>query len=370
MRILVTGGCGFIGSHLVDGLVQAQHEVRVLDSLEYQVHEGRLPGYLNPSAEYIFSDIRDEDTLRRAIADIDVIFHHVAAVGVGQSMYEIKKYTEVNVMGTAKLLELLVNRSHNVSRLIVASSMSVYGEGAYLCSACGPVNPRLRIQEQLKNGDWEMKCPRCRRETRPLPTSEEKQLFPSSVYAITKRDQEEMCLAIGRAYELPTVALRYFNVYGPRQSLNNPYTGVAAIFSTRIKNDKPPLVFEDGLQSRDFIDIRDVVRANLLAIEKKEADYEMFNVGTGKPTTILDIARLLIKLYGKKLEPKIMNKYRIGDIRHCYADISKIRKLGFEPEIDLEQGMRELVAWGNTVTALDRTEQAQRELRQRGLVEV
>ena len=370
MRILVTGGCGFIGSHLVDGLVQAQHEVRVLDSLEYQVHEDRLPSYLNPNAEYIFGDIRDEDTLRRAIADVDVIFHQAAAVGVGQSMYEIKKYTEVNVMGTAKLLELLVNGSHNVSKLIVASSMSIYGEGPYLCSACGPVNPRLRTQEQLKSGDWEMKCPRCGQEVRPLPTSEEKPLFPTSVYAITKRDQEEMCLAIGRAYGLPTVALRYFNVYGPRQSLNNPYTGVAAIFSTRVKNDNPPMIFEDGLQSRDFINIRDVVRANLLALEKKEADYEMFNVGTGKPTTILDIARLLIRLYGKELEPKIVNKYRTGDIRHCYADISKIRKLGFEPEIDLEQGMRELVAWGNTVAALDRTEQAQRELRQRGLVEV
>ena len=370
MKILVTGGCGFIGSHLVDRLVTDGHEVRVLDSLEYQVHEGKIPDYLNPEAEYIFGDIRDEEILRRVIADVDVIFHLAAIVGVGQSMYEIKKYTDINIMGTAKLLDVLVNENHHVSKLIVASSMSIYGEGAYRCDDCGVVNPRLRASEQLKNKDWEVKCPRCQRPAKRMATTEDKPLFPTSIYAITKRDQEEMCLTIGKAYGLPTVALRYFNVYGPRQSLNNPYTGVAAIFSSRVKNDKQPLIFEDGLQSRDFIDVKDVVQANLLAMGRDEANYEVFNVGTGKPTSILDIADLLIELYGKELKPEVVNKYRTGDIRHCYADISKIRKLGFEPGVDLAQGMRELVAWGDAIEAKDRTEQAQRELRERGLVEV
>lgn len=369
MKILVTGGCGFIGSHLVDRLVTDGHEVRVLDSLEYQVHEGKIPDYLNPGAEYIFGDIRDEELLRRVIADVDVIFHQAAAIGVGQSMYEIKKYTDINIMGTAKLLDVLVNENHHVSKLIVASSMSIYGEGAYRCDDCGVVYPRLRASEQLKNKDWEVKCPRCQRPTEPMATSEDKPSFPTSVYAITKRDQEEMCLTIGRAYGLPTVALRYFNVYGPRQSLNNPYTGVAAIFSSRVKNDKQPLIFEDGLQSRDFIDVKDVVQANLLAMGRDEANYEVFNVGTGKPTSILDIADLLIELYGKELKPEVVNKYRTGDIRHSYADISKVRKLGFEPRVDLAQGMRELAAWGDAIEAEDRTEQAQRELRERGLVE-
>lgn len=369
MKILVTGGCGFIGSHLVDRLVTDGHEVRVLDSLEYQVHEGKIPDYLNPGAEYIFGDIRDEEILRRVIADVDVIFHQAAAIGVGQSMYEIKKYTDINIMGTAKLLDVLVNENHHVSKLIVASSMSIYGEGAYRCDDCGVVYPRLRASEQLKNKDWEVKCPRCQRPAERMATSEDKPSFPTSVYAITKRDQEEMCLIIGKAYGLPTVALRYFNVYGPRQSLNNPYTGVAAIFSSRVKNDKQPLIFEDGLQSRDFIDVKDVVQANLLAMGRDEANYEVFNVGTGKPTSILDIADLLIELYGKELKPEVVNKYRTGDIRHCYADISKIRKLGFEPRGDLEQGMRELAAWGDAIKAEDRTEQAQRELRERGLVE-
>ena len=370
MKILVTGGCGFIGSHLVDGLIENNHEVRVLDSLEYQVHEGRIPDYLNPEADYIFGDVRDGEVLKRALAGVDVIFHHAAAVGVCQTKYEIAKYTDSNILGTAKLLDTLVNHNHHACKMIIASSMSIYGEGAYRCDDCGVVYPRLRASEKLKSKDWGMRCPKCQKPVERAPTNEDKPLFPTSVYAITKRDQEEMCLTIGRAYGLPTVALRYFNVYGSRQSLNNPYTGVAAIFASRIKNDNPPLIFEDGLQSRDFISIEDIVQANLLVMEKSEANYEVFNVGTGKPSAILDIAKLILKLYGNRLEPQVVDKYRTGDIRHCYADISKIRKLGFEPHVDLEQGMRELVAWGSAIEAEDRTEQAQQELRERGLVEI
>ena len=367
-KILVLGGAGFIGSHLVDKLVEMGDDVIVLDNLEPQVHT-RKPDYLNPKAQYLFEDIRDEKVLAKTIGDVKVIFHEAAAVGVGQSMYQIDKYVEVNTMATAKLLDILVNKEHNVKKLIVASSMSIYGEGAYECDECGVMYPELRTEDQLKQRAWEMKCPKCGKIVKPIPTSEDKPLHPTSIYAITKSDQEEMCLAIGRAYGIPTVALRYFNVYGPRQSLNNPYTGVCAIFSSRIKNENPPLIFEDGVQSRDFVSVHDIVEANLLAMESSNADYEVFNVGTGKPTNILGIAQTLINLYDKELNPEITNKYRAGDIRHCFADISKIKnKLGYKPKVDFEEGMVELVDWGEEEEAVDRFEEAHEELLKRGLV--
>lgn len=368
-KILVTGGAGFIGSLLVDKLVEMGNEVVVVDSLEEQVHT-KKPDYLNPKAQYLFEDIRDEGVLARAIENVEVIYHEAAAVGVGQSMYQVEKYVDVNTMATAKLLDILVNTEHNVKKLIVASSMSIYGEGAYECADCGVVYPDLRTEEQLKQRAWEMKCPKCGKIVKPIPTGEDKPLYPTSIYAITKSDQEEMCLAIGRAYGIPTVALRYFNVFGPRQSLNNPYTGVCAIFSSRVKNENPPLIFEDGAQSRDFVSVHDIVEANLLAMESPNADYEVFNVGTGKVTNILGIAQTLIKLYDKELKPEITNKFRAGDIRHCFADISKIKaKLGYKPKVDFEDGMEDLVAWGEKEEAKDKFEEAHEELLKRGLVE-
>jgi len=368
-KILVTGGAGFIGSHLVDKLVEMGNEVVVLDNLDPQVHT-KKPDYLNPKARYIFKDIRDERFLAKVMEDVEVIFHEAATVGIGQSMYQIEKYVQVNTMATAKLLDILANKQHGVKKLIVASSMSIYGEGAYECENCGIVYPELRTKEQLKQRKWEMKCPKCGKIIKPIPTSENKPLHPTSIYAITKRDQEEMCLTIGRAYGIPTVALRYFNVYGPRQSLSNPYTGVCAIFSTRIKNNNPPLIFEDGLQSRDFVSVHDIVEANILAMKSKNADYEVFNVGTGKVTNILEIAQMLIKLYNKKLKPEITNRYRAGDIRHCFTNISRIKeKLGFEPKVDLEEGMKELVEWGEKEEALDKFEEAHDELLRKKLME-
>lgn len=368
-KILVTGGAGFIGSHLVDKLVEQRHDVVVVDNLEPQVHLGKKPDYLNPGAKYIFKDIRDERTLLSVIKDSEIIFHHAAIVGVGQSMYEIEKYMDTNVMGTARLLDKIVNKENSVKKLIVASSMSIYGEGAYRCGECGIVYPELRSEAQMKKREWEMKCPGCGRDVKPVPTREDKPLRPTSVYAVSKRDQEELCLSVGRAYGIPVVALRYFNVYGPRQSLSNPYTGVAAIFSSRIKNNNHPIIFEDGTQSRDFVYVDDIARANVFVMKESSANYRTLNVGSGKPVRIIDIATTLSRLYGKKIKPQIVNKYRPGDIRHCFADTAEMRKLGFEPKTGFEDGMKKLVAWGKHAKAIDKVEEARKELVERGLVE-
>ena len=369
MRILVTGGAGFIGSHLVDRLVQAGHQVRILDNFDPQVHGSGRPDYLNPSAEYLEGDVRDRDVVRRALRGVEVVFHEAAAVGVGQSMYQIEKYVAANSGGTGILLDVVVNDRLPLKKLIVASSMSLYGEGQYLCPRCGPVVPPPRPTAQLQAREWEMHCPRCRATARPQPTPETKPLLPTSVYAVSKRDQEELCLCVGRSYEIPTVALRYFNVYGPRQALSNPYTGVCAIFSARIKNRRPPIVFEDGRQTRDFIHVRDVVQANLLVMNDPRADDEVFNVGTGAAVSIAQIGRVLAQLYEVPVEPQITLKYRAGDIRHCYADISKLHALGFEPSVSLQEGLRELVTWGREVVANDQVEQAAKELEVRGLTQ-
>jgi dTDP-L-rhamnose 4-epimerase len=369
-KILVTGGAGFIGSYLVDKLIELGYEVMVFDNLEPQVHgDGqKIPKYLNKKCEFIKGDIRNRDELKKALKGREIVFHQAAAVGVGQSMYEINKYTEVNILGTSNLLDILANENHRVEKLIIASSMSVYGEGKYSCVNCGIVYPKLRSLSQLKKGEWEMRCPMCNQEVQSLPTDEEKPLYPTSVYSISKRDQEEMSLTIGRAYRIPTVALRYFNVYGPRQALSNPYTGVAAIFSSRILNNHPPCIFEDGGQSRDFIHVSDIVRANLLAMEKRKADYEVFNVGTGQPLTVLNIAEALIKSFSSSVDMNIVRKYREGDIRHCYADISKIRdQLGFQPKVKFEKGISEFIGWVRGEEARDQFEKSRRELEKKGL---
>jgi len=369
-RVLVTGGAGFIGSHLVDILLKKGHFVRAYDNLEPQVHgeSQKIPDYLNKEAELIVGDVRDREKLKEAINGIDVVFHLAASVGVAQSMYEIAKYTESNTMGGATLLDLIANEKHNIRKVIIASSMSVYGEGAYKCDDCGEVYPKIRSLEQFKRNDWEMKCPNCNVDVKPIPTGEDKPLFPTSIYAVSKRDHEEMFLIIGRAYQIPTVALRFFNVYGPRQALSNPYTGVAAIFSSRLMNDKPPIIFEDGNQARDFIHISDIVQACILAMDKSEGDYQVFNIGTGRKLTVLDVANVLIDKLGFKGESQIVNKFREGDIRHCYADISLAKEvLGYEPKIKFEDGIIDLVNWVKLQQAEDKVNFALDILDKKGL---
>jgi dTDP-L-rhamnose 4-epimerase len=368
-QILITGGAGFIGSHLGAELLKRGYRVRALDNLSVQVHGPgrRRPEYLDRDVELIVGDVRDRDAVRRALRGVDAIFHLVAAVGVGQSMYQIADYTSVNNMGTAVLLETLIENP--VRKLVVASSMSIYGEGLYRRGDGTPTMAAERTLEQLRRGDWE---PRGGggEPLFPVPTPENKEPCLASVYALSKYDQERLCLMVGRAYRIPTVAVRFFNVYGPHQALSNPYTGVLAIFATRLLNDKPPVIYEDGKQLRDFVSVYDVARACRLAMETPEAEGRVFNVGSGHRHSIREVARKIAKALGKeRLRPEITGKYRVGDIRHCFADMTAAREvLGFQARVALDKGMVDLASWLGKQVAFDRVAEARAELTARGLM--
>jgi dTDP-L-rhamnose 4-epimerase len=370
MNVLITGGAGFIGSHLADALLREGHTVRALDNLEPQVHaDGERPDYLDAEVELVAGDVRDRDAVRRALEGIDTVVHFAAAVGVGQSMYEIERYTSINAIGAAILLEEVVDRRDAIHKLLVASSMSIYGEGQYRNPKTGEngLAPDLRPESQLAARRWELVADDGT-PLEPEPTAESKPLRPTSIYAIGKRDHEEMTLAVGAAYAIPSVALRFFNVYGERQALSNPYTGVAAIFASRLLNDRPTLVFEDGLQTRDFIDVRDIARCCLLALTCDGADGRTLNVGTGRPTTILDVANVIASGLGKSIKPEVVEQYRAGDIRHCYADTRLAEELlGFRAEIPFEVGMQDLLGWLETQEASDSVDAAREALVARGL---
>jgi dTDP-L-rhamnose 4-epimerase len=366
-QILITGGAGFIGSHLADELLSQGHRVRALDLLSPQVHTvaGR-PDYLNPDVELLIGDIRDPAAVRNALRGVNAVYHLAAMVGVGQSMYQVADYTSVNSLGTAVLLEALIERP--VARLIVASSMSIYGEGLYHAPDGSVSAPVERSLAQFRNANWEVRNA-AGEPLNPAPTPEWKTPSLRSVYALSKYDQERMCLMIGDAYQIPTVALRFFNVFGTRQALSNPYTGVLAIFGARYLNGNPPIIFEDGLQRRDFVSVYDVARACRLALTADDAVGQALNIGSGQPVTVREVASRMAAVMGvEHLIPEITRQYRVGDIRHCFADITLAReRLGYEPAVSLEDGLVELAAWLAGQQAHDRVAEAHQELEVRRL---
>lgn len=367
-RILITGGAGFVGSHVADELLERGYKVRALDSLAQQVHgQGAArPAYLSREVELQSGDVRDPRAVWDALEGVDAVYHFAASVGVGQSMYEIANYTAINGVGTAVLLEALAKRK--VERLVVASSMSIYGEGLYRDSLGRLVEGRERSLDQLKKHDWEVRD-ELGEALAPVATPETKRPALPSVYAISKYHQERLCMSVGRAYDIPTVALRFFNIYGTRQALSNPYTGVLAIFASRFLNGKPPLINEDGFQRRDFVSVRDVAQACRLALEKPEAAGHVLNIGSGEHFTIREIAEKMARALGREhIEAEVTGKCRMGDIRNCFADITLAREtLGFEPRVPLDEGLADLAEWLEGQTAVDHVPHAARELATRGL---
>jgi dTDP-L-rhamnose 4-epimerase len=366
-RILITGGAGFIGSHLADNLLRNGYEVRALDCLITQVHgtgAGR-PTYLHPEVELHVGDARDPNAVRRALRGVDAIVHLAAKVGVGQSMYQIADYIAANNLATAVLLEALVEKP--VHRLIVASSMSIYGEGLYRDPEGNLVPGGERTPRQLQGHDWELRNAKGE-VLAPVRTPETKPPALASIYALSKFDQERMCLLVGRAYRIPTVALRFFNIYGPRQALSNPYTGVLAIFAAKLLNDQPPQIFEDGYQQRDFVHVSDIAEGCRRALES-DAEDAVFNLGSGEHLTVREIAQRMAMALGKEhIAPRITQQYRVGDIRHCFADITRARTvLGYAPKVAFDDGLADLVEWLEGQGAVVPTADASHELAARGL---
>ncbi|MGX8271831.1 NAD-dependent epimerase/dehydratase family protein [Brevundimonas diminuta] len=374
-HILITGGAGFIGSHLVDAMLARGYRVTVLDSLSPQVHgDAELdadgwPVYLDARARRIKGDLLEDGVFEAALDGVTHLAHLAASVGVGQSMTNIVDYTRNNVMAAAVVLETLSQRPHTVERIAVASSMSIYGEGDYVRPSTGAhVTTDIRPHAQLEARHWDLMVDG--EPLEPCPTPEEKLLQPNSIYAVNKRDHEEMFLSVGRALRIPTVALRLFNAYGSRQALSNPYTGVAAIFISRLMNDQPPLVFEDGRQMRDFVHVQDVAEAFATVLDDDREIWDVFNVGSGAPVSINEIAGVLARLLGKNIAPEVLNRYRVGDIRHCFGDISKIeRTFGFTPRRSMDEGMEELISWvSHTRAPIDRSAESLEQLSRGRLV--
>lgn len=344
MRALVTGGAGLIGSHIADLLYSEGYKVRILDNLDPETHP-KKPDWVSKNYEFIKGDIRDKQVLEKALTGVDFVFHEAAYGGFTS---ELTKYFDVNSIGTAKLFEVIKDKKLKVKKIIVASSQAIYGEGKYSCKTHGVMESELRLLSQLERKHWEIKCPVCENNLVPVATDENKKLDPGTIYAITKFTEEQMVIKLGQNFGIPTVALRYAVTYGPRQSIFNPYTGVISIFSTRILNNLPPVIYEDGNQTRDFINVEDVARANFLVSQNDKANYQVFNVSTGIQTRVLDLVSLLNKTYGTNVKPVLNGEFRLGEVRHLFLDNTKLKKLGWKPEVKLEDGVKMYVDWIKT----------------------
>ena len=370
-NILITGGAGFIGSNLALKLIEKGYKVTVLDNLSPQIHSENSPLYnsIKDKVRFIKGTVLSYDDWKNALENIDVVVHLAAETGTGQSMYEIEKYTDVNIKGTSIFLDILANEKHSVKKMIVASSRAIYGEGKYECSSCGIVYPNERKDEDMSKGDFTVKCPTCNANAKLLATDENSKIHPSSIYGITKQVQEQMFMVMGKTLNIPAVAFRYQNVYGAGQSLSNPYTGILSIFSTRIKNGNDINIFEDGKESRDFVYIDDVVDATILGIEKDEANYEVFNVGLGLAIDVNKVASTLVKEYKSNSKISISGNYRLGDIKDNYADLTKIQtKLGFKPKVSFEEGIKRFTKWVNAQEVVeDQYEKSINEMKEKGL---
>ena len=374
INILITGGAGFIGSNLTRKLVEKGFKVTVLDNLSKQIHgenqNSTLYSSIKDIATFIKGDVCNKSDWQKALKNQDAVIHLAAETGTGQSMYEISRYNEVNILGTTHLLDILANDNHSIKKMIIASSRSIYGEGKYMCKNDGVVYPNQRQDIDMAKGEFNLVCNECNEPLELLATDEDSKVHPSSIYGITKQQQEQMILLMGKTLNIPAVALRYQNVYGPGQSLSNPYTGILSIFSTRLLNGNDIDIYEDGDESRDFVFIDDVVSATILALEKKEANNQIFNVGSGVATSVSKVANLLKYLYNSDVKISVSGKYRLGDIRHNYADLSKIKNaLGFSPKYDFQKGISEFVEWVKTQEIKeDKYDKSVEELKLKGLI--
>lgn len=351
MKVLISGGAGFIGSNLALKLIDRGYDVVILDNLSKQIH-GDNPNHsytyslIKDKCEFLKGDVTSYDDWKLALKNSDVVVHLAAETGTGQSMYEINRYIDVNICGTAKLMEIITNYKNHVRKVIVASSRAVYGEGKFKCSEHGIAFPISREDDDMSQGDFEVKCPICRKNLEMLPTDEESKLHSTSVYGHTKQSQEELSMIVGKSINIPVVAFRFQNVYGPGQSLKNPYTGILSIFSTRIKNGNDLNIFEDGLETRDFVYIDDVTDAIILGIEKDSANFQTFNVGSGEKTDVLTVANALKEKYTSNVTVNVSGNYRLGDIRHNLGDLTKIKRLlGYEPKVNFTDGISNFVNW-------------------------
>jgi dTDP-L-rhamnose 4-epimerase len=373
-NILISGGAGFIGSNLTKKLVSKGYNITILDNLSKQIHgkdqKSELYNSIKEISTFILGDVCNEEDWKKSLKGQDAVIHLAAETGTGQSMYEISRYNDVNILGTSHLLDFLANNKNSVKKLIIASSRSIYGEGKYKCENHGVVYPNDRIVSNMMKGKFDLFCDACGSELNLMPTDENSKIHPSSIYGITKQQQEQMTLLMGKSLGIPAVALRYQNVYGPGQSLSNPYTGILSIFSTRILNGNDIDIYEDGEESRDFVFIDDVVEATILALEKEEANHQIFNVGSGDTTSVSQVANSLKKLYDSNVNISIGGSFRLGDIRHNYADLNKIKNLlGFTAKFDFQTGISRFADWVKTQEVKeDKYEQSLNELKNKGLI--